>query len=60
MKKKNPYIVEGTIKNGTVRYKTYKPTIRDWLENIACLLIIICMLALWIYIFYGLGFFEAL
>lgn len=61
MRKRNPYIVEGTIRKGTVRYRTFKDTtVRDWIENIACLLIIICMLALWIYILFGLGFFEAL
>ena len=57
MKKQNRYIVEGTIKNGTVRYKAKT---RDWLENIFCVVLFFAIAALWIYIFYGLGFFEAL
>lgn len=61
MKKRNPYIVEGTIKNGTVRYKTFKDTtVRDWIENIFCVVLFFAVAALWIYIFFGLGFFEAL
>jgi len=60
MKKRNPYIVEGTIKNGTVKYKAYKPTIKSLLADAVCILLIILMLIFWICILFGLGFFEAL
>ena len=64
MKKRNPYIVEGTIKNGTVRYKSHRPkvksTTQNWIENIFCTALFFAVVGLWIYIFYGLGFFEAL
>ena len=33
---------------------------RDWIENIFCVVLFFATAALWIYIFYGLGFFEAL
>ncbi len=64
MKNRNPYIVEGTIKNGTVRYKSHRPkiksTARNWIENIFCTVLFFGVGLLWIYIFFGLGFFEAL
>lgn len=60
MKKRNPYIVEGTIKKGTVKYRSIKPTIKSLLADAACILLIILMLIFWIYIFYGLGFYKAL
>tara|TARA_R100000900_G_C3262711_1_gene149924 strand:+ start:345 stop:515 length:171 start_codon:yes stop_codon:yes gene_type:complete len=33
---------------------------RDWIENIFCTVLFFAVAALWIYIFFGLGFFEAL